>query len=115
MFNSARYRHVVYAVFFSLFFLGHVALAKPVIPPESLQGWQGWVSYGHEDNDCPHIYNGQERECRWPTSLSIEIKQKAALFTLTVELFADSWVTLPGSLHHWPQTVRAGEQNGGQP
>lgn len=108
MFGRAPHRHIctiLLSLVIGLYALP-LAIAEEIQAPPVLSEWQGWVSYNHQDGDCPHIYNGKERQCRWPSTLSLDIRQKKAFFKADVELFAKSWVTLPGNTKHWPQGVK---------
>ena len=108
MFGRAPHHHTC------TIFLSFILIALSAVPlvaqetqaPQTLAEWQGWVSYNHQDEDCPHIYNGKERQCRWPSTLNLDIQQTTGFFRAEVELFAASWVTLPGNSKHWPQQVK---------
>lgn len=113
MLSPATRYHVVCTLLVGLFLgwiLSPSAMAKGIEAPAPLADWQGWVSYDHDNADCPHIYNGQKRQCFWPATLKLDIRKTAARFTTDIERFSDGWVSLPGSLKHWPQNVKTGKK-----
>ena len=44
--------------------------------------------------------------CVWPERLTLAVDARGGTFTQRWQVFADSWVALPGDLEHWPQDVR---------
>lgn len=100
-------RMIFYVIFLGLFLAqAPVAYgAKPQVPPP-LQQWQHWVLHGKEDRLCPSVYNnGDDRRCRWPSRLLLELAQTGGNFGLDYELFAPAWVFLPGGGEHWPEQI----------
>lgn len=80
--------------------------------PSALQDWQAWVLHGHERHACPLLASpaggGDDRQCTWPGSLTLDAGDAGAHFRLAMHLDAESWVDLPGSREVWPQNVRVG-------
>jgi len=74
--------------------------------PSVLVPWIPWVLEDAGDAPCTNI--GSVRHCVWPTSLSLDAKDKGATFTLNVSVDRQTQVTLPGSAEHWPLDVRVG-------
>lgn len=75
------------------------------IPPE-LARWRSWVLHGQEEALCPSAYNdGAVVRCQWPTQLTIHVQDDGALFEQRWLIFAQGWVSLPGSLEMWPDGV----------
>ena len=89
--------------------------AAQEIPP-GLRDWQGWVLKGEEFRRCPFLASTQLQpgqavdadafRCAWPERLSLAVDARGGTFTQRWQVFAESWVALPGSLEHWPQDVR---------
>jgi len=88
----------------SLSFVSGISLADTSIPPE-LEGWRGWVLDSHKDINCPILYNKDQKNCIWPTELSIQVAQKSGKFVQTLEVFSDAWVSLPGNKDYWPSGI----------
>jgi hypothetical protein len=105
---------------FALVLLGSgMSQAQESLPPQ-LRDWQGWVLRGEEFRRCPFLAStnlqpGQPIDasafrCVWPERLSLNVDARGGTFSQRWQVFSDSWVTLPGSLEHWPLDVRL---NGG--
>lgn len=87
-----------------------VPAAEVAVPPE-LQPWQDWALHGLEYRRCPFLpaADPARREayrCTWPERLSVRVDTGGGEFSQRWQVFAESWVTLPGSLEHWPVDVR---------
>jgi hypothetical protein len=85
------------------------ALAQIAVP-EELQDWQAWVLDGHEYRRCPLMTGRsaageQDFVCAWPGELALSVDVGGATFTQRWQVFAESWVTLPGNMLFWPQEV----------
>ncbi len=92
-----------------LFLLPLLAQAQAPIPKD-LEGWQSWVLDGQEFRRCPVFMNtdpndAQARVCAWPSRLTLDLTASGGRFAQSWEVFHDSWVTLPGSMEHWPRNV----------
>jgi hypothetical protein len=98
-----------------VFGVSTLSWAQEAIPPV-LRDWQDWVLKGEEYRRCPFLASarlqpGQPIEafsfrCAWPERLSLAVDARGGSFTQRWQVYADSWVALPGSLEHWPQDVR---------
>jgi len=99
-------------------FLGSVtahAQTQDSLPPP-LRDWQAWVLRGEEFRRCPFLASanlqpGQPIEasafrCIWPERLTLDVDARGGSFAQRWQVFSESWVTLPGSLEHWPLDVR---------
>jgi hypothetical protein len=74
--------------------------------PKPLEPWVGWVLKGHEERTCPFLYNSFEHHrCAWPTQLELELNQSKGTFVQRWQVYAESWVKLPGDQNHWPQDI----------
>ncbi len=74
--------------------------------PAPLRPWVDWVLRGDRTHECAWMTN--ERECRWPGQLTLELREGGARFTLEVEAGADVNVRLPGGPGAFPLDVRVG-------
>jgi len=93
---------------FCLFFAAST-IAKPLLPvqtPDSIKPWIDWVLYGHENQSCPQAQgNPEDRRCVWPARLELVLDDRAGRFSLNAQVYAESWLPLPGDVEHWPQQV----------
>ncbi|HKU90624.1 MAG TPA: hypothetical protein VJP84_12600 [Steroidobacteraceae bacterium] len=97
------------------FCVSTVSWAQDALPPE-LRNWQGWVLKGEEFRRCPFLasttleagkpVDAGAFRCAWPERLGLDVDARGGEFTQRWQLYAESWVILPGSLEHWPQDVR---------
>src|SRR6266850_3285340 len=88
------------------------ALSAATAVPGELSGWEAWVLKGQEYRRCPLMgpsEGGDENSfrCLWPERLAISVNAHGGTFTQRWQVFAESWITLPGSLEHWPRDVRS--------
>ncbi len=87
------------------------SFAAPVDTPPELAGWRDWVMHGLEHRACPFIASADPADrdsyrCTWPERLALRVDGAGGEFTQRWRVFADSWVTLPGSVEYWPREVR---------
>jgi len=89
--------------------------AADVAVPDDLKSWQGWVLHGEEFRRCPFFANrspeqlaqsAHEFVCAWPERLTLSVNTRGGQFTQRWQVFAESWITLPGNNEHWPRAVR---------
>lgn len=73
--------------------------------PEPLQQWIPWVLKDNPDIQCPISYNENEHYCAYPGSLDIKLTKDAGSFQQRWDVFAESWLTLPGDINSWPVDV----------
>jgi hypothetical protein len=81
------------------------------VVPVPLQPWQGWVLRGEEFRACPFLAMRQpgvqgSHRCAWPGALSLELNAAGGPFRQAWQVYADSWIVLPGNLEHWPREVQ---------
>lgn len=76
--------------------------------PNLLIDWQDWVLEDAAQQFCPMAATDERKECVWPGELTLVASDKGAEFKLAVDLFAPSWVDLPGSPGFWPLEVKNG-------
>lgn len=91
-----------------------LATALPAIAqtdiPAALEPWRDWVLHGEEFRACP-VLNGTEpgqqdnHVCAWPGVLAIDVDAGGAQFDLPWNVYAETWVTLPGNEQYWPADV----------
>ena len=73
--------------------------------PEVLKPWQSWVLHQHPDADCPFLNDAKTRICVWPQGLVLQLDDTGGQFQLAVTAASEAWLTLPGSMAHWPKDV----------
>jgi hypothetical protein len=90
-------------------FFASLTQAKPLTPeqvPEPLKPWISWVTQDNPELACPFLYNSYEQKrCSWPTRLTLELTPAKGVFSISWEVYKDSWVSLPGDNKHWPLNV----------
>ncbi|WP_455207917.1 hypothetical protein [Kaarinaea lacus] len=85
---------------------------QDVAIPEPLKPWQDWVLHDVKDHNCPFLYsNSQQRFCAWPTRMTLTLGQSRGQFEQRWQVYKRSWVRLPGSIKHWPQSVKVDNKN----
>ncbi len=107
-------RNLIRAALAALVFCCSIAQAQE-IPPE-LRNWQGWVLKGEEFRRCPFLAStnlqpGQPIDagafrCAWPERLTLAVDARGGSFTQRWQVYAETWLGLPGNLENWPQDVR---------
>lgn len=78
-----------------------MAIPAPLVP------WIDWVLEQGGEVDrraCPFTPDG-ERRCAWPGRLELDLGPDAGRFAQEWQLFAATWVALPGDAGSWPQSV----------
>ncbi len=112
-----RLRKVGAAACAALGWHGVVAAAGPVAGeragelPGPLREWAGWATWDDRGRECPTPYHDPGKPlCHWPSQLTLEVDGAGGRFGLAVEVFARTWVRLPGGGEVWPLEVAA---NGG--
>ncbi len=74
--------------------------------PDPLKSWVPWVLDGQINPDCPHFFDSfDQRHCAWPGVLELKVNPHGAEFAQTWQVYADTWISLPGGAKHWPQHV----------
>jgi len=96
-------------VFFSSF-----TQAKPLTReevPEPLKPWISWVEQDNPDLACPFLYNSYEQKrCAWPTESNLALTSDKGEFSISWQVYKESWVSLPGDSRHWPLNVTANQK-----
>ena len=102
--------------------LGWSAAAAPREIPELLRPWESWATWNDPHRFCPTPYSdSQAHRCLWPSRLGLQVEKTGARFGVSVTVYGDTWLTLPGGPETWPQDVRANGravpvlEHGGQP
>jgi hypothetical protein len=103
------------ALLATLSLLAHAAPADWKIPekelPEALKPWLSWATWDDKHRDCPTPYSDANKHlCFWPSRLALQATPAGGKFELTVTVFHETWVPLPGDRSVWPVDVKA---NGG--
>jgi hypothetical protein len=91
-----------------------VLAANSQIPP-ALESWQNWVLHGEEFLECPMRVGApfDSRDghvCAWPGTFRLNVAAGGARFEQQWQVYADSWLPLPGGGDHWPSDVRIGDR-----
>ena len=82
-----------------------------VAVPNELQGWQDWALHGLETRRCPLSVASQGMpasnvSCAWPQVLTLNVDAHGGRFAQAWDVYADSWIALPGDEQHWPRDVK---------
>ncbi|MCK5808514.1 hypothetical protein KAH37_05990, partial [bacterium] len=96
-------------LFLALLFIFNLSAKKgdsTTAIPDVLKPWQEWVMYGFEPQLCPSSFDDlNATKCSWSSPLELKITNSRAQFSQSWTLYADSWITLPGSVEQWPKQV----------
>ena len=77
----------------------------PALPPV-LTPWLAWAAQAASAPLlCPWRADGSAPECAWPRHLTLDVGAAGADFSAEWEVFAASWLPLPGGADAWPQAV----------
>lgn len=84
--------------------------------PAALKDWQGWVLRGEEFRRCPFLASADLEAgtpidpgafvCAWPERLSLTVDAHGGAFTQRWQIFAPTWIELPGDPEHWPRDTK---------
>lgn len=84
-----------------------LAQSAPEVPP-ALEPWRGFALHGAMDRLCPPVGDAKEtRICLFPASLSLDVGQAGADFTMRARLFDTAPVPLPAAQGAWIAGVSA--------
>ncbi|TCT20709.1 hypothetical protein [Thiobaca trueperi] len=87
--------------------------AEPSVP-EPLRPWIPWVLEtgpdGQDRRACPLDPRDGAWLCAWPGELHLDLNANGGDFAQSWQVFAESWVMLPGDADAWPQAVESGGQ-----
>lgn len=74
--------------------------------PDALKAWEGWATWDDIHRDCPTLYNNANKHvCFWPSRLGLDIQHTTGRFDLSVTVFSETWIPLPGNQESWPLGV----------
>lgn len=73
--------------------------------PEPLEAWVPWVLDKQDWRECPTAHGDGTRLCAWPGQLYLDLDREGGLFAQQWQLFAETWVPLPGNGDSWPLDV----------
>ena len=100
---------LVWLLLLSTLFFASFTQAKPLTReqvPEPLKPWISWVVQDNPELACPFLYNSYEQKrCSWPTQLALDLTPAKGVFSISWQVYKDSWVSLPGDNKHWPLNV----------
>ena len=101
-------------IFLSTLLFSSFTHAKPLTPeqvPEPLKPWISWVLQDNPELACPFLYNSYEQKrCSWPTKLALDLTPAKGAFSISWQVYKDSWVSLPGDNKHWPLNVTVNDK-----
>ncbi|MDD5322545.1 MAG: hypothetical protein PHD43_18410, partial [Methylococcales bacterium] len=104
---------LVWLLFLSAFFSSFTD-AKPLTPeqvPEPLKPWISWVLQDNPELACPFLYNSfEQKRCSWPTQLALDLTPAKGAFSISWQVYKESWVSLPGDNKHWPLNVTVNDK-----
>ncbi len=75
--------------------------------PGPLKGWESWATWDAPHRFCPTPYDTAEKPiCFWPSLLALQVNRDGGKFGLSVTVFSETWVSLPGGKEVWPVEVK---------
>ena len=95
----------------SLAYLGS-AQAKPLTEeqvPKPLKPWIDWVLHDQTQLNCPYAHASNNQECAWPSQLKLSLSETGGTFNQQWQVYAETFVLLPGNEQHWPQNIKNGQ------
>ncbi|MCC7462946.1 MAG: hypothetical protein IT480_10860 [Gammaproteobacteria bacterium] len=106
--SAGRRRSILGSV---LLLITAVAAAQRVSVPPELEAWRGWALQGAEYRHCPFLVGRSASDagayrCAWPGRLTLSLDARGGQFSQGWQVYAPSWVVLPGDAEHWPQELR---------
>ena len=79
--------------------------------PAPLQAWKEWAIWNDTERLCPTPYQDPEKHlCFWPSRLTLDVDPDQGRFELSVAIFGESWIPLPGGEGVWPVEVKANDE-----
>lgn len=79
--------------------------------PAALEPWKEWVLWDTPHRNCPTPYHtSAEHICVWPERLELKVDATGGSWSVRVQVFEQSWVSLPGNRDAWPLNVRVNDQ-----
>lgn len=99
---------------------------RPLEVPAALEPWIPWVLEGRDPRPCPvdpmasipagsaagldaGVGDATDRLCAWPGRLHLELSSVGGRFAQRWQVYAESWVPLPGDAEVWPQDTESAE------
>lgn len=80
---------------------------EKTIPP-ALQPWKEWATWDDAMRFAPTAWNSATDPMPvWPSEMELDVSPEAAQWKLSVQVFADAWLPLPGNGETWPRSVSA--------
>ncbi len=74
--------------------------------PDALKPWEDWATWDVLNRSSPSAFNnGTDRISFWPARLELAADQAQAAWKISVKVFSESWIPLPGSAEIWPLNV----------
>ncbi|NJL60441.1 MAG: hypothetical protein HC887_13190 [Desulfobacteraceae bacterium] len=81
-----------------------ITFSEPI--PRELESWKPWVLHGSDVKLCPAAFNnGEAYFCSLPSRLTLAVEADGGTFGQQWLIFAEGWVSLPGSAELWPLQV----------
>jgi hypothetical protein len=102
--SRMRQRWYLFLVLLCIAPLSGPAVATVPVP-EPLRPWVDWVLHDAPQAQCPFLYNAPQHHCAWPARLELKLNDTGGEFTQQWQLYAETWLHLPGDAEHWPQSV----------
>ena len=109
---SESLRKTIRAILFSASVLATILVFPPDATaqrpdiPEALKPWESWATWNDVERNSPAAYNNaNDRINYWPSRLNLETGPRNGSWEIAVNVFADSWVAIPGGSEAWPMNV----------
>jgi len=76
--------------------------------PDVLKPWEDWATWGDQDRKAPTPYQDASTHLpSWPSVLNLKVDHASGQFDLSLTVFSESWVALPGNKDVWPLEVKS--------
>jgi len=101
--------HLLTFMFLISFSVALVGAEKNI--PLALKDWGDWATWDNPHKNCPASFdNASQPHCVWPSSLSLLLDAKGGSFSVSVTVYHESFLFLPGDKDAWPCAVKVGDK-----
>ena len=74
--------------------------------PDELKPWEQWATWDDVNRNSPALFNDPKKRISfWPSRLTLDVDSDQGTWNVSVRVFSDAWIPLPGNNTTWPQKV----------